>query len=201
MIHLGMSGSLRVLKHSAKISKHDHVDILLNDNSLLRYRDPRRFGSIFWLPGQEGHELIDFLGLEPLEADFDTAYLYEQSRGRRVAIKVFIMNNRVVVGVGNIYANEALFRSGIRPDRAAGSVSKSRYVNLVGAIKDVLTEAIGSGGTSLKDFVREDGSPGYFEQSLMVYGRGGINCLQCHRKLKEIRLGQRTTVFCTRCQR
>ncbi len=201
MIHLGMSGSLRILDPGDEVGKHDHVDIVFENDRLLRYRDPRRFGSILWLEGDSGHELIDHLGPEPLESDFCADYLFQLSRGRKVAIKLFIMNSQVVVGVGNIYANEALFAAGIRPDRSIGSISKKRYTKLVSAIKCVLNEAIESGGTTLQDFVREDGSPGYFQQVLRVYGRGTQPCKICSRKLKEVRLGQRTTVFCTRCQR
>ena len=201
MIHLGMSGSLRILPATAVVEKHDHVDFVFDDETLLRYRDPRRFGSIFWLPQDDSHELIDNLGPEPLEDVFSAEYLYSKSRSKKVAVKLLIMNSHIVVGVGNIYANEALFLAGIRPDRAAGSISRDRYRKLVAAIKKILAEAIRSGGTTLKDFVREDGQPGYFKQSLAVYGRGRQACIRCRRSLKEARLGQRTTVFCTRCQR
>jgi formamidopyrimidine-DNA glycosylase len=201
MIHLGMSGSLRILPTDVPVEKHDHVDFIFANETLMRYRDPRRFGSIFWLPAGDGHVLIDNLGPEPLEETFSTDYLFARSRGKKVSIKLLIMNSHIVVGVGNIYANEALFLSGIRPDRAAGSVSKARYQKLVTAIKHILAQAIASGGTTLKDFIRENGQPGYFKQSLAVYGRAGEDCLNCERPLKEVRLGQRTTVFCTRCQR
>ncbi|HIG42183.1 MAG: bifunctional DNA-formamidopyrimidine glycosylase/DNA-(apurinic or apyrimidinic site) lyase [bacterium] len=201
MIHLGMSGNLRILPATAVVEKHDHVDFVLEDHTLLRYHDPRRFGSIFWLPQSDGHKLIDNLGPEPLEEDFNPDYLYFESRGKKVAVKLLVMNSHIVVGVGNIYANEALFQSGIRPDRPAGSISRDRYRKLVSAIKNILARAIRSGGTTLKDFVREDGQPGYFSQSLAVYGRAGQACINCQRSLKEARLGQRTTVFCTRCQR
>ncbi len=201
MIHLGMSGSLRVLPASLKPVKHDHIDILFHNDQVLRFRDPRRFGSVFWLTGDEGHGLIDNLGPEPLEDTFDGRYLYARSRGKRIAIKSFIMDSHVVVGVGNIYANEALFMAGIRPDRAAGSISMARMDRLVVMIKRVLAAAIEAGGTTLKDFVNEQGEPGYFQQVLNVYGRGDMPCVTCQRSLKETRLGQRTTVFCTRCQR
>jgi formamidopyrimidine-DNA glycosylase len=201
MIHLGMSGSLRIVKQSTELKKHDHIDIVFDDGSVLRYHDPRRFGSVFWLPEPGSHELLAELGPEPLSSDFDGQYLYERSRGRKVAVKLFVMNSKVVVGVGNIYANEALFSSGIRPDRPAGKISRQRYDRLAECIKQVLTDAIASGGTTLRDFVREDGSPGYFKQQLAVYGRGGEDCVSCARTLRETRLGNRTTVHCSNCQR
>ena len=200
MIHLGMSGSLRIVDAKTPIEKHDHVDIGFDDGYLLRYRDPRRFGSIFWLHDTQGHALIDKLGPEPLLDGFDGNYLYEQSRGKQVAVKLMIMNGEVVVGVGNIYANEALFAAGIKPDRKAGSISKKRYEKLGLEIKYVLAKAIEAGGTTLKDFVREDGQPGYFKQELKVYGRGTEPCVNCGSVLRESRLGQRATVFCTKCQ-
>ena len=200
MVHLGMSGSLRVLSADVPVEKHDHIDILLGKNRCLRYRDPRRFGSFFWLSEGSGHNLIDGLGPEPLESSFDGDHLFRQSRQKTVAIKQFIMDSKVVVGVGNIYANEALFLAGIRPDRKSGSVSKKRYERLVGHIKQVLALAIDAGGTTLKDFVNEDGNPGYFQQALNVYGRGGASCVVCDGRLTETRQGQRTTVFCRKCQ-
>ncbi|MFT7688750.1 MAG: formamidopyrimidine-DNA glycosylase [Candidatus Azotimanducaceae bacterium] len=201
MIHLGMSGSLRVLDDSVEAEKHDHIDVVFDNKRLLRFRDPRRFGSVFWLPGTDGHTLIDSLGPEPLNAEFDGEYLFDRSRGRKVAIKQFLMTSQIVVGVGNIYANEALFSAGIHPTKPAGKVSKKKMTVLVEAVKIILAKAIEAGGTTLQDFVREDGSPGYFEQQLKVYGRGGNACTKCQRLLKEIRLGQRTTVFCAACQR
>ena len=201
MIHLGMSGSLRVVRSGTELRKHDHLELAIDTGMTLRLHDPRRFGSVFWLPGESGHELIDTLGPEPLTEAFNADYLFELSRRRRVPVKSFIMNSRVVVGVGNIYANEALFMSGIRPSRLAGSIAKTRYERLVENIKAVLSRAITSGGTTLRDFVREDGSPGYFKLELLVYGRAGEACLTCDRKLTESRLGNRSTVYCTRCQR
>lgn len=201
MIHLGMSGSLRVTDRESLPRKHDHIDIEFMDAMVLRFHDPRRFGSVFWLPEDKGHELIDSLGPEPLEPSFSGDYLFSVSRGRKTSIKTFIMNSKIVVGVGNIYANEALYLSGIRPDRHAGRISRARYQVLVEKIRMVLDQAIASGGTTLRDFVREDGSPGYFKQQLMVYGRGGESCAQCGKVLTESRLGNRSTVFCTRCQR
>lgn len=201
MMHLGMSGSLRILRDETPPSTHDHADFIFDDGTILRYRDPRRFGSIFWLPDDDEHPLLDGLGPEPLEADFDGNHLYQRSRGRRVAVKLLIMNSAIVVGVGNIYANESLYRAGIRPDRAAMRVSRTRYLRLATAITTVLGEAIEAGGTTLRDFVREDGAPGYFQTRLDVYGRGGKPCVGCGSPLREVRLGQRTTVFCPRCQR
>ena len=201
MVHLGMSGSLRVLPRDLPPRPHDHVDLLLDSGKLLRYTDPRRFGSMFWLPDGDSHWLLDDLGPEPLEAAFSGDYLYRLSRGRRVAVKTFLMNSHVVVGVGNIYANEALFQAGIRPGRLAGRISRTRYLRLAQEVRDVLAKAIAAGGTTLRDFVREDGSPGYFRHDLKVYGRGGEPCVTCSRPLTEIRLGQRTTVFCRQCQR
>ncbi len=205
MIHLGMSGSLRILAAAIPPEKHDHLDIVLDDDHLLRFKDPRRFGSIFWLPGGQDqvptHVLLDNLGPEPLLPEFNGDYLFQLSRKRRVAIKLLVMNGQVVVGVGNIYANEALHRAGIRPDRVAGKISRIRIQRLVDAIKEILGQAIEAGGTTLKDFVQEDGSPGYFSQSLSVYGRGGEPCLTCGKRLKEIRQGGRATVFCPGCQR
>ena len=201
MFHLGMSGSLRITNRSTALKKHDHIDIIFDDGTVLRYHDPRRFGSVFWIPEGSSHALIDNLGPEPLSEEFDGHYLYELSRRRKLVIKLFIMDSKVVVGVGNIYANEALHRAGIRPDRFAGRVSLERYATLSQEIKDVLVSAISSGGTTLRDFVREDGSPGYFKQSLLVYGRGKEPCLNCGRGLQDVRIGNRTTVFCAKCQR
>lgn len=200
MIHLGMSGSLRIVNDEIPPGKHDHVDICL-DGLTLRFRDPRRFGSMFWLdPGSDSHPLLDKLGPEPFSGMFNGEYLYRITRKRRVAVKQLIMNSQVVAGVGNIYANEALFRAGIRPDRAAGRISRIRYENLAECIKKVLSDAIKQGGTTLRDFSGGHGQPGYFQQSLNVYGRGNQTCVVCLRPLKVIRLGQRSTVFCNRCQ-
>ena len=201
MMHLGMSGSLRITSVRQAPKKHDHIDIIFEDRTVLRYHDPRRFGSVFWLPEGRSHKLIDSLGPEPFSDGFDGDYLYELSRGRKVPVKPFVMNSRVVVGVGNIYANESLHRAGIRPDRLAGRVSRKRYETLSLEIKKVLIDAIQRGGTTLRDFVREDGSPGYFKQRLLVYGRANEPCRNCGAGLREIRLGNRTTVFCVRCQR
>lgn len=199
MMHLGMSGSLRILHQSVAAGKHDHLDIVFEDGCLLRFRDPRRFGSVFWLDGDE-HVLLQNLGPEPLSAEFTGHYLHTLSRRRKVAVKMFIMNSRVVVGIGNIYANEVLYLAGIRPGKAASRISRPRYILLVDAIRQVLSRAIEAGGTSIRDFVRENGSPGYFQQLLMVYGRGRQPCLLCQTLLKEIRQGGRSTVYCPSCQ-
>lgn len=201
LVHLGMSGSLRLVSENDQPRKHDHVDIALDSGHLLRYHDPRRFGSMHWLD-DPSHVLLDHLGPEPLSTDFSGDYLYRTSRRRAAPVKHFIMDAKVVVGVGNIYANEALFMAGIRPDRAANKISKARYGLLTETIQRVLTTAIEVGGTTLRDFVGGDGKAGYFAQSLQVYGRGGESCKRCkHQQLREIRQSNRSTVFCPNCQR
>ena len=200
MVHLGMSGSLRIMPADTPPLFHDHIDVILDDGRCLRYHDPRRFGSVHWLESAQ-HPLLDHLGPEPLSEIFSGACLYERSRGRRIPVKQFIMDGKVVVGVGNIYANEALFMAGIHPARAAGRVAETRYEKLAAAIKEVLGDAIEQGGTTLRDFVGGDGSPGYFAQQLRVYGRNGKPCRRCGAVLKEIRQGGRSTVMCPRCQR
>jgi formamidopyrimidine-DNA glycosylase len=202
IVHLGMSGSLRVVRIRAPAARHDHVDLEFDDEVTLRLTDPRRFGSIHYQPGDwAAHWLLRDLGVEPLAAEFDGAYLHRQLRGRRVAIKQLLMDARIVVGVGNIYANEALFRAGIRPGIAAGRLSRARCDALVLAVREVLTAAIAEGGTTLRDFVDGDGHPGYFGQALQVYGRDGQPCYRCASRLKGRRLGQRATVYCPNCQR
>ncbi len=203
LIHLGMSGSLRILSDQTPRLKHDHIDIDFIDGTRLRFNDPRRFGCLLPISTQEKahHPLLANLGPEPLSEEFDGDYLYQISRGRKSPIKTFIMDQAIVVGVGNIYANESLFKAGIAPSRAAGQVSQARYRRLANEIKAVLIAAINMGGTTLKDFVGGDGKPGYFQQTLLVYGRGGQPCTVCQKKLKEIRLGQRSTVYCSNCQR
>jgi len=199
LVHLGMSGSLRLVAPADSWRKHDHIEMCLNNGYGLRYHDPRRFGC--WLWSANEHSQLEKLGPEPLSDEFDGDLLYTTSRNRKVAVKPFIMNNAVVVGVGNIYASEALFRSGIRPDRAACSISRQRYQRLADNIKQVLAAAIHQGGTTLRDFVNSEGQPGYFQQSLDVYGRAGKPCNQCKHPLKELKLGQRSSVFCSTCQR
>jgi len=202
LAHLGMSGSLRVLNTNKSPNKHDHVDIIFEGDRLLRYSDPRRFGCILWEPNPiESHPLLQSLGPEPLGDGFDGEYLYHNSRKRVASVKTFIMDARVVVGIGNIYANEALFMAGINPKRAAGKVSRLRYRALADRIKEVLSKSIKVGGTTLRDFTNSSGNPGYFKQSLQVYGRGGMACQKCQRPLSQIRLGQRNTVYCPNCQK
>ena len=201
IVHLGMSGSLRIIQADEPPMAHDHVDLVLTNGAALRYTDPRRFGCWLWQSKRENtHSLLAHLGPEPLSEAFDGEHLFQCSRKRKVPVKTFIMDNKIVVGAGNIYANEALFLSGIRPDREAGRISRQRYQVLADNIKKVLAKAIKQGGTTLRDFVGGDGQPGYFKQELQVYGRGGEPCFECKRELTEIRLGQRSTVFCKSCQ-
>ena len=202
LIHLGMSGSLRIVDTNQTAAKHDHVDIVFANNKVLRYTDPRRFGCILWdTESIESHPLLASLGPEPLSKEFHTNYLFQKSRTRNVAVKTFIMDSKIVVGVGNIYANESLFLAGINPKRNAGKISKPRYETLLQCIQLVLQRAIDVGGTTLKDFKGSDGEPGYFAQSLNVYGRKGDPCHVCKNTLKEIRQGQRSTVYCSQCQK
>lgn len=202
IIHLGMSGSLRIVKENVAPEKHDHVDFVMTTGDTIRLHDPRRFGAVLWTQKNPlKHKLIRSLGPEPLSDDFYADYLYEVSRGRSMSIKQFIMNGHVVVGVGNIYACESLFMSGISPKWQAGKVSKARYQKLVEHIKIVLSKAIEQGGTTLKDFVQVEGKPGYFKQALNVYGRSGETCNNCDSTIKQITQGQRSTFYCRKCQR
>jgi len=202
MLHLGMSGYIRVVAPETPPLKHDHVDLILGEDCCLRFHDPRRFGSIHLTEEPaESHSLLRSLGPEPFDTGFDGAYLYARAGSRRLAVKAFIMDSHIVVGVGNIYATEALFRAGIHPARAAGRVSRKRFEHLADTIRAVLGEAIEAGGTTLRDFSRSDGQPGYFKQSLDAYGRGGQPCTRCGRALRTSRLGQRATVYCPGCQR
>ncbi|MDQ2697115.1 MAG: bifunctional DNA-formamidopyrimidine glycosylase/DNA-(apurinic or apyrimidinic site) lyase [Pseudomonadota bacterium] len=202
LVHLGMSGRLRLLPAAAPPGRHDHVDIVLDDGRCLRFTDPRRFGALLWTAEPpEMHPLLRHLGPEPLGEAFTAAGLHAAARRRRLAVKSLIMDSRVVAGVGNIYANEALFLAGIRPDRAAGRIAPARYGALVGAIRAVLEEAIRQGGTTLRDFVNGAGQPGYFQQQLRVYGRAGQPCPVCAAPLRQARLGGRSTCYCPRCQR
>ncbi|NEV63454.1 bifunctional DNA-formamidopyrimidine glycosylase/DNA-(apurinic or apyrimidinic site) lyase [Thiorhodococcus minor] len=205
IVHLGMSGSLRVVPTSSPPRRHDHLDLVLTDQRCLRFHDPRRFGIFLWTPeppeiAERQHPLLSHLGPEPLGERFDGDYLYGASRGRRVAIKSFIMDASVVVGVGNIYANESLFLAGIHPARLCGRVGRERYRRLAGTIRRVLADSITQGGTTLRDFVQEDGQPGYFAQSLRVYGREGEACKQCGEPIRQRRIGQRSSFYCPRCQ-
>ena len=201
IIHLGMSGSLRLLQHFTLPGRHDHVDIVLSDNKRLRYNDPRRFGAILIAEGDPFHHgLLQSLGIEPLDPNFNGNYLKQAALRRRVSIKSFIMNSKIVTGIGNIYAAEALFLAQIHPLTEAGQLSQEQCDRLIQSIKDVLQAAILQGGTSLKDFVNSEGKPGYFSQKLKVYGRAGLPCLICNTPLQSIQLGQRGTVFCKCCQ-
>lgn len=203
LLHLGMSGSLRLLPAGPEVpapSRHDHVDLLFDGGQILRLNDPRRFGSILWQPDGRPHPLLAHLGIEPLSADLTGRYLKNRAKGRKVAVKNFIMDSRVLVGVGNIYAAEALFLAGIRPSIAAGRVTLRACAALAEAIKQVLDQALAAGGTTLRDFVDSEGRPGYFVQKLNVYGRAGKPCRSCGAALKEKRLGGRATVFCAACQ-
>ena len=206
LLHLGMSGSLRVVPASTPVRAHDHVDIALAAASgrparVLRFTDPRRFGCLLWQPAGELHPLLQGLGPEPLGDGFDGDYLHARSRGRRVPVKAFLMDQRVVVGVGNIYVAEALFAAGVSPMRAAGQVSRERYGRIADEIRRVLAHAIERGGTTLRDFLAPDGAPGYFEQELSAYGRGGEPCPRCGRPLRQAMLAQRATTWCGHCQR
>lgn len=199
--HLGMSGSLRIARIGELPKKHDHLDLVLDGGAILRYHDPRRFGFVDWLaPDAERDPRLTRLGPEPLSEVFDGERLFTLSRGRRLAVKPFLMDNAVVVGVGNIYASEALFLAGIDPRRAAGRISRERYARLAAAVKEVLAAAITQGGTTLRDFVSGTGEPGYFKQRLNVYGRDGQPCLRCGVELRLVTLGQRASVFCGHCQ-
>jgi formamidopyrimidine-DNA glycosylase len=201
LVHLGMSGSLRIVDDSAEIRKHDHIDWRLDSGKILRFHDPRRFGSVHWIKQNPlEHSLLSDLGPEPLENEFTGDYLFTRSRKRKTAAKSFIMNSAIVVGVGNIYASESLFLAGIHPRKAAGKVSLERYIKLADAIKAVLNASIMEGGTTLRDFVNESGNPGYFRQQLRVYEREGESCLLCESKIKRVVIGQRASYFCGQCQ-
>jgi formamidopyrimidine-DNA glycosylase len=202
IIHLGMSGSLRILDPASPPLAHDHVDLVLDSGRCLRFNDPRRFGCLLFTHGEPArHKLLAALGSEPLSEEFTAETLWRRARGRRVAIKLFIMDSRVVAGVGNIYASEALFRAGIRPGLAAGRVSLARMEALVASIRAVLNDAIGAGGTTLRDYVDADGMPGYFARKLFVYERAGKPCRRCRTPIRQFTQGQRSTYWCPRCQR
>lgn len=202
ILHLGMSGSLRILPTGTPPGKHDHFDLELNNGILMRLRDPRRFGAVLWHKGDAcAHRLLAALGHEPLENDFDSNYLYRATRGRSISIKQCIMDSHIVVGVGNIYANEALFRASIRPRLAAGKLSLPRCAKLVAEIRATLVEAIQLGGSTLRNFVNSSGQPGYFQQHYWVYGRNGEPCRRCGTIIKQIRQGQRSSYYCSTCQK
>ncbi len=201
ILHLGMSGSLRALRAPGRAKKHDHVDIVFDNRTCLRFTDPRRFGSVLWTRRDPlSHRLLAGLGPEPLGDGFDGDWLYGSARGRRSAIKQHIMNARIVVGVGNIYASEALFQAGIHPRRAAGRIALPRMQRLADAIRSVLSNAISVGGTTLRDFTGGDGEPGYFQLQLDAYGREGEACPRCAAPIRRVVIGQRSTFYCPRCQ-
>lgn len=201
IIHLGMSGRLRILTEALPAQRHDHVDIHFANGKSLRFTDPRRFGAFIWSDTDPLlHHLLAHLGKEPLERSCNGAYLWAKARGKKMAVKTFIMDQKVIVGVGNIYANEALFMANIHPEQAAGEISVGRYNVLAHAIKTVLRGAIRRGGTTLRDFLDSDGKPGYFIQHLAVYGRQGLPCVRCGETLAALRISQRSTVFCRYCQ-
>lgn len=200
VLHLGMSGHLKVVAAELVAGKHDHVDLVLANGQALRLNDPRRFGAVLWQAAGTVHPLLQQLGPEPLTDDFNTLVLQQACARRSAAIKLVLMDNKVVVGVGNIYANEALFKAGIHPCQPANQVAADKLSLLTTIVKETLAAAIVQGGTTLRDFSQVDGKPGYFKQQLSVYGRGGQPCVSCSTELQEVRLGQRSTVFCPCCQ-
>lgn len=201
LVHLGMSGSLRVLARPEPPRQHDHVDLELDDRSLVRLTDPRRFGAVLWAGKRpEAHALLRDLGPEPFGGDFSGRHLYDRSRGRQVAVKQFLMDAHTVTGIGNIYASEALFHAGIHPSRAAGRIALARYDRLAGAIRDTLQRALAAGGSTLRDFVGSDGKPGYFQHESAVYDRENEACRNCGTSIRACRHGARSTYFCPRCQ-
>lgn len=201
IVHLGMTGSLRVFTTPPARRTHDHIDLEFDNGVTVRYHDPRRFGAMLWWPNDGGtHPLLLKLGPEPFADGFNIAYLHEATRGRSAAIKLALMDNRLVVGVGNIYANEALFRAGIRPTRGARRVSRARLARLIDAVRETLTEAIAKGGSTLRDYVDSSGEPGYFQLEYYVYGREGLPCRVCGTPIRSVRQGGRASYYCPRCQ-
>lgn len=201
LIHLGMSGTIRVIDNTVPVVKHDHFDVVFAHGKILRLNDPRRFGAVLWFAEHIDEQgILAKLGPEPLGENFNYGYLFNKAKNRKVPIKTFLMSNPIVVGVGNIYANEALFKAGILPTALAGTISEERFDRLTDIIKQVLAEAITQGGTTLKDFTQSDGKPGYFAQKLQVYGRAGEKCFVCQDVLEEIRQSNRSSVFCPSCQ-
>lgn len=201
ILHLGMSGSLRLVPADSPPGRHDHIDLVLADGRLLRYRDPRRFGAVLWSEAPERHPLIAHLGVEPLGPDFHADWLYRRSRDLRAPVKSWLMDAHVVVGIGNIYANESLFHAGIHPLLPAGRLTRPRCRRLAEAVRTTLERAIAAGGSSLRDFVDSHGEPGYFQQTYFVYGRADQPCRQCGAPIRSTRLGNRATSFCPVCQK
>ncbi|MDP7592111.1 MAG: bifunctional DNA-formamidopyrimidine glycosylase/DNA-(apurinic or apyrimidinic site) lyase [Litorilituus sp.] len=201
LLHLGMSGTIRVIDQSTPVAKHDHFDLVFKNGKVLRLNDPRRFGAVLWFEQHKDEQgVLSKLGPEPLSEEFCHGYLFSKAKNRKLAVKTFLMNNQIVVGVGNIYANEALFQAGILPTAVTGDISAKRFDKLTDIIKQILSAAIEQGGTTLKDFTQADGRPGYFAQSLLVYGRAGDACFVCGEILKEVRQASRSSVYCLTCQ-
>lgn len=201
IFHLGMTGRLRILPTGTPLQKHDHADLALANGHCLRFNDSRRFGALLWTSEPpERHPLLQTLGPEPFDAGFSSAYLHQRAQGRKSAVKTLVMDNYIVVGVGNIYANESLFAAGINPLRPAGQVTLAEYARLTAAIREILSEAIQQGGTTLRDFIGGDGEPGYFQQSLCVYDRYLLPCIACGEPIQRCRIGQRATYYCPCCQ-
>lgn len=202
IVHLGMSGRLHLLTRAVPARKHDHVDIVLENGAILRFHDPRRFGALLlWDAASRSHPLLARMGPEPADPAFDGEYLYRRSRGRRCALKSFVMDGHIVVGVGNIYASESLFRAGLRPGMAAGRLTRPQADRLAEAIRATIADAVAQGGTTLRDFAGADGRPGYFQQDLYVYGRAGQPCRVCGAPIRQRRIGQRSSYYCPACQR
>jgi formamidopyrimidine-DNA glycosylase len=202
LVHLGMSGRIAIVAADSPPRTHDHVDVRLEGGSAMRFTDPRRFGAMLWLASPaEDHALLRGLGLEPFESEFTGEALRRLARGRKVAVKPFLMNGRIVVGVGNIYASEALFEARVHPGRSAGSISAKRWEQVAAAVRGTLERAIAAGGTTLRDFAAADGRPGYFQHEFAVYGREGAPCKRCGSRIRALRQGQRSTFYCPRCQR
>ena len=211
IIHLGMSGHLRVLPPGVPVQKHDHIDLVVDGPDgpdapqVLRMTDPRRFGAVLWHPKEEGeldsHMLLRGLGVEPLGPDFTGELLYRKTRGRSVAVKTALLAGDIVVGVGNIYCSESLFRAGINPKTPAGRIGRARYDRLAQAIRDVLAEAIVQGGSTLRDFIAVNGQSGYFQNTYFVYDRAGLPCRVCGAPVRQIKQGQRSTFYCVNCQK
>ncbi|RNC77400.1 bifunctional DNA-formamidopyrimidine glycosylase/DNA-(apurinic or apyrimidinic site) lyase [Piscirickettsia salmonis] len=200
MIHLGMSGNLRILEDTTPAGKHDHIEIQFANQKILRLNDPRRFGCFLWTNDLANHKLLKHLGIEPLTRQFNANYLYQAAQSRKIAIKTLLMDSQVVVGVGNIYANEALFQTGIHPSTYCHVLTTNQCAELTRIIKAILKQAIKAGGTSLKDFTNSDGKPGYFKQKLFVYGRSKEPCLTCQEDIQQFRQNQRSSFFCPCCQ-
>ncbi|PVX41426.1 DNA-(apurinic or apyrimidinic site) lyase [Pasteurella langaaensis DSM 22999] len=199
--HLGMSGSVRIVTSQDPIEKHDHLDIVMNNGKIMRYNDPRRFGAWLWADNLDTFHLFAKLGPEPLSEDFTADYLFKKSRQKLTALKAFLMDNAVVVGVGNIYANEVLFHCGLHPEKPAGKITQAQSALLVSTIKAELTRAIEQGGTTLKDFLQPDGKPGYFAQELQIYGKKDKPCPKCGQKIESLVIAQRNSYFCPTCQK